>query len=176
MRVLCSLSASLAMFAATSASAAIYNYKLTGDFEATFAIDTEEPTYVGVGETGFYLYNVSGVFGGYDLSRVMIGFPSADYDGGIEASTYGGEPSAQSLFGRDYLFSAAGVTLFSGPLDNPTLLTGAWDLTEYYEVGKSYRLEVTSAAPEPAAWALMISGFGLAGGVLRRRAQPLKVR
>jgi len=26
-----------------------------------------------------------------------------------------------------------------------------------------------SSAPEPAAWALMIAGFGLAGGVLRRR-------
>ena len=31
----------------------------------------------------------------------------------------------------------------------------------------------TSAAPEPAAWALMISGFGLAGVVLRRRRTAL---
>jgi hypothetical protein len=28
-----------------------------------------------------------------------------------------------------------------------------------------------SAAPEPTAWALMITGFGLAGGALRRRAR-----
>jgi hypothetical protein len=26
-----------------------------------------------------------------------------------------------------------------------------------------------AAVPEPASWALMISGFGLAGGILRRR-------
>ena len=26
-----------------------------------------------------------------------------------------------------------------------------------------------AAAPEPAAWALMIAGFGFAGGALRRR-------
>jgi hypothetical protein len=29
--------------------------------------------------------------------------------------------------------------------------------------------DVTSAAPEPAAWALMITGFGLAGATLRQR-------
>ena len=32
---------------------------------------------------------------------------------------------------------------------------------------------VSSAAPEPADWALMISGFGLAGAALRRRRSPL---
>jgi hypothetical protein len=31
-------------------------------------------------------------------------------------------------------------------------------------------INVTSAAPEPGAWALMILGFGLAGAALRRRA------
>lgn len=168
MRVLCPLLASLAMFATTSADAAIYNYTLTGDFEATFAIDTEAPTQVGLEGSGIYLYDVSGDFGGYHFDHVKIGFPSAAYDGGIEASTYAGEPSAQTIFGRDYFFSGAGATLFSGPFDNPTLLTGSWDLTEYYEPGKSYHLEV-SAAPESATWALMIVGFGLAGGALRRR-------
>ncbi|MBU1378325.1 MAG: PEPxxWA-CTERM sorting domain-containing protein [Alphaproteobacteria bacterium] len=34
-------------------------------------------------------------------------------------------------------------------------------------------LGAPSAAPEPASWALMITGFGLAGGVLRRRRTPL---
>lgn len=31
-------------------------------------------------------------------------------------------------------------------------------------------LQATSPVPEPAAWAMMIGGFGLAGGALRRRA------
>ena len=31
-------------------------------------------------------------------------------------------------------------------------------------------IRVDSGAPEPAAWALMLGGFGLAGAALRRRA------
>jgi len=27
----------------------------------------------------------------------------------------------------------------------------------------------TSAVPEPSAWAMLISGFGFAGGLMRRR-------
>jgi hypothetical protein len=34
---------------------------------------------------------------------------------------------------------------------------------------KIERLDVAAAVPEPAAWALMITGFGLAGSTLRRR-------
>jgi hypothetical protein len=51
---------------------------------------------------------------------------------------------------------------------NPTAATG--QLLGYSPVA---RFEVTAlppaAAPEPAAWALMIGGFGLAGAILRRQ-------
>jgi hypothetical protein len=33
----------------------------------------------------------------------------------------------------------------------------------------------TAGVPEPAAWSLMIAGFGLSGGLLRRRRRPLAV-
>lgn len=36
-----------------------------------------------------------------------------------------------------------------------------------YNGPKGYRLETASPAPEPATWAMMIAGFGLAGGALR---------
>ena len=35
--------------------------------------------------------------------------------------------------------------------------------------------EATSPAPEPASWALMIGGFGLVGGAMRRRRSHLSV-
>jgi len=34
-------------------------------------------------------------------------------------------------------------------------------------------LAFTAAVPEPAAWALMIGGFGMVGGVMRRRARQV---
>ena len=41
-------------------------------------------------------------------------------------------------------------------------------------------LDVTSGAgtavPEPATWTMMIAGFGLVGGALRRRRAPALVR
>jgi hypothetical protein len=35
----------------------------------------------------------------------------------------------------------------------------------------SYRFAVKTAVPEPASWAMMIAGFGLAGAAVRRRAR-----
>lgn len=35
--------------------------------------------------------------------------------------------------------------------------------------GFAVRLDTTSAVPEPATWAMMITGFGLVGGAMRRR-------
>lgn len=45
--------------------------------------------------------------------------------------------------------------------------------TLYFSVGDSALFSVSSAVPEPGAWALMIVGFGLAGAALRgSRARP----
>lgn len=50
---------------------------------------------------------------------------------------------------------------FVGAVDNVSFAFG--DTTQ------SYNFEVKGSVPEPATWAMMIAGFGLAGGSLRRR-------
>jgi hypothetical protein len=35
---------------------------------------------------------------------------------------------------------------------------------------------ITSFVPEPAAWAMMIAGFGLVGGMLRHKKSALQLR
>lgn len=41
---------------------------------------------------------------------------------------------------------------------------GAWVADDL-----SFTADLSSSVPEPGVWAMMITGFGLAGGVLRRR-------
>ena len=43
---------------------------------------------------------------------------------------------------------------------------GAYNMSDLYKAG---------AIPEPAGWAMMLSGFGLVGRAVRRRVQELPV-
>ncbi|MFS0735425.1 PEPxxWA-CTERM sorting domain-containing protein [Sphingomonas sp. 1P06PA] len=53
---------------------------------------------------------------------------------------------------------------FTGAIDNVSLqFAGGPEISANFEVA-------AAAVPEPAAWALMIGGFGLVGGTLRRRS------
>lgn len=73
-----------------------------------------------------------------------------------------------------------GTVLFNGlNLTGPTHTIqffqqpGSW--TFISEIGFSSSGEVAGAAPEPASWAMMIVGFGLAGTSLRRRRNKVSV-
>jgi hypothetical protein len=60
-------------------------------------------------------------------------------------------------------------TNFSGPAWNSgTLRLYYWDENFTDNTG-SISANITAAIPEPASWALMIGGFGMAGAMLRRR-------
>ncbi len=71
----------------------------------------------------------------------------------------------------------AGDAFYTGTVQNPTLLTGRWTLSEWPFDGSSYVMTVTqladNAVPEPASWAMMIGGFGLVGAAARRRSATL---
>jgi hypothetical protein len=89
----------------------------------------------------------------------------------LDSVPAGGQPfvgghAAAAASGASYTasFTLAGKTT----LDFVTEDYGPYDNLG----GVALKIEAAgaSAAPEPAAWALMIAGFGLAGGMLRRRA------
>jgi hypothetical protein len=54
------------------------------------------------------------------------------------------------------------------PSNTPQLLTVVMKNTKTKDYGYSSQLDF-APVPEPAAWGLMIAGFGMAGGALRRR-------
>ncbi|WP_294258385.1 PEPxxWA-CTERM sorting domain-containing protein [uncultured Sphingomonas sp.] len=57
------------------------------------------------------------------------------------------------------------------PSNTPQLLTVVMKNPKTKDYGYSAQLDF-AAVPEPAAWGLMIAGFGMAGGALRRRRTP----
>ena len=57
-----------------------------------------------------------------------------------------------------------------------SITSGSEDPNKYQDVGHDYGFRTwmdAGAVPEPATWAMMIGGFALAGGMMRRRAPAL---
>jgi hypothetical protein len=76
------------------------------------------------------------------------------------------------------VYDSNGIALYTSPAET-SAVTGSFTLAagtnktfkiDYVEGnGSPSILNVTAQVPEPATWALMISGFGMAGAMLRRR-------
>ena len=114
---------------------------LTGDRFAT-----------GTDESG----QAAGVQIGQDFGLLNIDGFAAPYGGLV--GQIGAGPGSYRLLG----------TSFSGPAwASGTLVLYYWDT---FTADNANSVDVTiTAVPEPAAWAIMIAGFGLAGAALRRR-------
>jgi len=138
---------------------------------------------------------------GTQISTVDYGFSSSP--GGVQtgtsALTFGAVVPGTGFGGafdvRDYIGSVAPITLSAGTwyfsLGNSVTTNnsvGYWDINNgpssadiggsdlagYYGPTGSSAFTLTSGAvPEPASWALMLGGFGLVGGAMRRRRTSL---
>jgi hypothetical protein len=76
-------------------------------------------------------------------------------------------PSVDSFaIGRNPTF----VSFFSGQIDNVFVYNTTLSAAEIAEIrATGFPNKPVSAVPEPATWAMMLAGFGLAGAGLRRR-------
>jgi hypothetical protein len=136
-------------------------------------------------DTGFYVLNSalnfypvatgpSGDFGVGQIARVVLthdGSATAGYVGNNQRWSFGGGPNSLADISsvlhilRDDFATGEGEAS-SGFVDYirvyDTALT-AGEVADLLPPG-------AGAVPEPASWALMIAGFGLVGGAMRRRA------
>jgi hypothetical protein len=141
--------------AATPAQAAEYIFSIVGADNYSFSIETDPAP--SINANGFAL---SGVPVTPSLSgTATVAFYSSALGGGLELV----DPTFNSSF---YVADSEQLYTFDG-----TKL--AFDIGQHFLDGTNYGYGLSTltitAAPEPAAWALMIAGFGAIGMALRRQ-------
>ena len=143
------------------ADAQDYLFRLTGSYTAQWTLPATPVTSVSIPGLGFVVNDVRGTFQGISGSLADIDFYNAAAGGGLEI-----DDPAQ---GDRAVLISDGPQLYAGGELTPTFLTGSYALTQFEGTG-SYTLSIQAiaAVPEPASWGLMILGFGLVGGVMRR--------
>ena len=144
---------------AAPAKATLYDFTLTGDYEAHFQIDSS-PVVSVLDPDAFSVLNVAGTFAGVAGSR-NVTFYTPVYYGGMAISQPDPFFSEMSVFGAQ---------VFIGPIGTPTFVLGSYDFTGFIgaEDGKVVQLTIT-AVPEPDSWLLMIAGIGVLAAVARTR-------
>lgn len=96
-----------------------------------------------------------------------ITFDETSEFGHVGSAVYLG---AYRLDNAPITFSGIKVSISIDALEPPGFGQPLVDPREYYSIALVTDGVLAPSVPEPASWALMIGGFALAGGVLRRRS------
>ena len=146
------------LFSAGVANAAIYQYQLTGDYTASWQLDSAATPDDTMANTYIGFYDVQGTFPGSVQNLADLYFYNGEQLGGLEIF---------DLSAQLDLLMTEGPQLYSGSENNPTFLLGTFNLTDLNGSG-TYVLTVTDldatppgTVPEPATAAMLIAGLGL---------------
>lgn len=184
MRILASavaLATALTAAAPASALTFLFSYSgvgtVLGAFSATGTLTTTDTTTLTSSGQAYTITDITGTRTNAGATSAITGLIAAGTDfGGVAIDNYLLTNTALRLTDAGFGFSVAGTT----NLFNPYYVGGAYQ--EYVRSATNDDVQNTSnlvfvvtpvaaAVPEPASWALLISGFGLVGGVMRRRTK-----
>jgi hypothetical protein len=172
MKSLKSAAAIALLFSAGVANAALYQFNLTGDYTASWQLNsTVVADAAGEGE-GFILWDVEGNFPGSLFDVADLTFYNEAIGGGMEILDF---------YGETLLLVTDGPQLYTGSEETPTFLLGTFGMTEFGGTG-TYTLTVTDLdagptdpdpdpvdVPEPATAAMLLSGLGMLYASRKRR-------
>lgn len=96
---------------------------------------------------------------------------------GVNSFNFYSASQSDGAFGNNRVGDFGGLQLYSGSAGAPTLLTGTFFLNRPPSDAQVGTLTVSTVAaiPEPATWAMMAVGFGLAASAMRRRKVTTRV-
>lgn len=166
----------IAVATALPASATVFHFTVVNEpspqsevgYITSYEFSIDDATATFIDETDdFRVSNVSTT-----AYRASYGVPAGNEVYSADYSFFTADAGGSFMDGVSY--SYFGDVLFSGTTASPTFLTGTFDLfNDPDHQDKLATLTITSdaqaAVPEPASWAMMIGGFGMIGGALRRR-------
>ena len=154
------------LFSAGAAHAGLYQFNLTGDYTASWQMESTIESDDGAEGIGFVKFDVEGSFPGTLLGLADLYFYHDDQNGGFEIYD----------FYNDFtLVVVDGPQLYSGSELMPTFLLGTFNLVDSGGGLGSYTLTVTDLdagpvdVPEPATGAMLIGGLGLLAAARKRR-------
>ena len=156
MRLVTSILAMAVAVAAAPAWAVSYvHFSLGGAHTAEFDI-VQSPTPNSYSTLqSFVVDNVAGTFDGVAETRSLRFFKTS-FSGGFQVID---------------AFIVNGAELYSGTEAAPTFLTGDYSLSDYF-TRRTAGLAIyptSGPVPEPASWAMLLTGFALIGTAARRR-------
>lgn len=155
------------LLSAGAANAGLYQFNLSGDYTASWKLDSTVVPDVASNDQGFILWDVEGNFPGSLYGSADLTFYNADIGGGLEIYDF---------WSDSLLLLTDGPQLYTGKENGATFRLGSFGLTEFGGTG-SYTLTVTdldaipepSEVPEPASAALLFGGLGLLYASRKRR-------
>lgn len=155
------------LLSAGAANAALYQFTLTGAYNASWTMNSTVTPDDPYPDQGFILWDVEGSFPGAVEGVVDLIFYNAALDGGLEIDDF---------YGETVLVLTDGPQLYTGSEELPTFLLGTFTLQDLVN-GGTYTLTVADAAvvppttdvPEPASGALLLGGLGMLYAARKRR-------
>lgn len=153
------------LFSAGVANAGLYQFNLTGDYTASWQLNSTVEPDDGANGQAFVVWDVVGTFPGSLAGLADLTFYNAALGGGMQIYDYYGDLT---------LVSTDGAQLYTGLESDPSFSLGTFALSEYQGTG-SYTLTVRDltagpvTVPEPATGAMLLGGLGLIYALRKRR-------